>query len=92
VVIYLSGEVEEDGVRMYSVVRVDRDAICDICFQDAPETAELDRTEIYDGGERESCRGDVLRICQGCTYRIGSMFDPHNAGKELFCGALQDAS
>jgi hypothetical protein len=80
----------ENGVGMYSVVRVSRGAFCDICFQDATETAELNRTEIHGRGRRESRRGDVLHICRGCAYRVGGMFEPQHAGKELFNGVLQD--
>ena len=78
---------EEDGVRSYSVVHIDRDGVCDICLQDVLETAELARTEIYDDG---ASRRDALHICQGCTYRVGALFATHNAGKELYCGVLQD--
>ncbi|HST53078.1 MAG TPA: hypothetical protein VLJ61_13795 [Pyrinomonadaceae bacterium] len=80
----------EDGVSVYSVVRVGRTMPCDICHQDAPETAELCRTEIYEDGGRGSRRWDALNICAGCAYRVGGLFDTHNAGKELFNGVLQD--
>lgn len=82
---------EEEGVRTYSVVRVGRGSTCDICLQDVTETAELERTEIYDDGGRESRHSDSLQMCKGCAYRIGGMFDSHNAGKELYCGVVQDA-
>jgi hypothetical protein len=83
---------EEDGVRTYSVVSVYPGVVCDICLQDVPETAELVRTDVYDDGDgRDSRRSDTLYICQGCAYRVGGMFNPHNAGKELFCGGVQDA-
>lgn len=80
---------EEDGVRTYSVARVYRGGVvCSICLQDVTEAAELSCTDIYDDDER---RTDTLDICPGCAYRIGSLFAPHNAGKELFCGVMQDA-
>jgi hypothetical protein len=79
----------EDGVRVYSVVRVDRGGVCDICLQDVTETAELSRTDVYDDA---ASRTDTLDICEGCAYRVGALFAPHNAGKELFCGVLQDAA
>jgi hypothetical protein len=81
---------EEDGVRSYSVVSVDRGGVCDICLQDVTETAEIVRTELYD--DDGASRSDTLHICEGCAYRIGALFAPHNAGKELFCGVLQDAA
>lgn len=79
---------EDDGVRTYSVARVYRGGVCDICLQDVTQTAELSRTERYDD---EQTRTDALDICEGCAYRVGALFAPHNAGKELFCGVLQDA-
>lgn len=81
---------EEDGVKMYSVVRIDRGAACEVCFQDVTETAKICRTEIHGRVGRESRRWDELYICEGCAYRVGSMFDTRNAGKELFQGVLQD--
>jgi hypothetical protein len=80
---------EEDGWRTYSVVRVYPGAVCDICLQDVTETAELACTEI---GDDDSRRRDALDICQGCAYRVGALFGAHNAGKELYCGVLQDTN
>jgi len=80
---------EEDGVRTYSVVRVYRgDGECGICRQNVPEVAELSCTDIYDD---DASRTATLDICEGCAYRVGALFAPHNAGKELFCGVLQAA-
>lgn len=78
---------EDAGVRTYSVVRVCREGVCDICGQAALAVAELSRTDIYDDDVRHR---DALDICEGCAYRVGALFAPHNAGKELFCGVLQD--
>jgi hypothetical protein len=80
---------EEDGVRSYSVVRVYRgDVVCYICRKDVPEVAELSCTDVYDN---DKTHRDALDICEGCAYRVGALFAPRNAGKELFCGLLQDA-
>lgn len=79
---------DEDGVRMYSVVRVYRDGVCDICKEDVLATAEISSTEIY---EDDETRADTLDICQGCAYRVAALFDARNAGKELYCGVMQDA-
>lgn len=79
----------EDGVRAYSVVSVAREGACSICWQDVLEAAELACTEIYDDG---SHRRDALYICQGCAYRVGALFAPHNAGKELYNGSIQPAA
>jgi hypothetical protein len=79
---------EEEGVRIYSGARVYREAVCDICLQDVSAVAELSRTDIYDAG---ASRSDTLDLCEGCAYRIGALFAPHNAGKELYCGVMQDA-
>lgn len=80
---------EGDGVTTHSVVQVHRGGgRCSVCLEDVPETAEIAQTEVYDDGHR---RRDAVEICPGCAYRVGALFAPHNAGKELFCGVLQDA-
>jgi hypothetical protein len=80
---------EDEGVRSYSVVSVYRDgAMCDICLQNVLDTAELASTELYDDG---ASRRDTLNVCSGCAYRVGALFAPYNAGKELFCGVLQSS-
>src|SRR5688500_13929250 len=63
---------EEDGVRSYSVVRVYRGGVCDICLKDVTHTAEISRTERYVDDET---RTDALDICEGCAYRVGALFD-----------------
>jgi hypothetical protein len=79
---------EEDGVRTCSAVRVYRgDVVCSICLRDVTAVAEFSRTDAYDDGKSHQ---DALDICEGCAYRVGALFAPHNAGKELFCGVWQD--
>lgn len=83
----------EDGVSMYSVVKVAAGGCCGICFQEAMQTAEIDVTEIHntEGGGPYG-RGASLFICEGCAYRIGGMFAASNADKELFNGQLQNTA
>lgn len=78
----------EDGVRMYTVARVEPHMTCEMCFQNVPEVVRVERTEAHIGVTY--LRIESLCLCQGCLYRIGSLFDVRNAGKQLFNGTLED--
>jgi hypothetical protein len=79
----------EDGVLTRSAVRVYRgDLACFICLKDVPEAAELSCTDVYDD---DKSHREALDICEGCAYRVATLFDARYAGKGLFCGVLQDA-
>jgi len=62
----------EDGIGMFSDVSEVDSGFCSVCFQDVPETREIQSVEFNeaDTGRFENYRVNTINICVGCLARI----------------------